>query len=52
MMVVMVMVMVMMMAMMMMMICGCRYVGLMKEGQHEGQGTMYYHNGDTYAGDA
>ena len=29
-----------------------RYVGMMKEGHHEGQGTMYYHNGDTYTGDA
>ncbi len=28
-----------------------RYVGEMKEGQHEGQGVMYYHNGDTYTGD-
>ena len=27
------------------------YVGMMKEGQHEGQGTMFYHNGDMYAGD-
>jgi len=29
-----------------------RYVGMMKEGHHEGQGVMYYHNGDTYTGDA
>ena len=28
-----------------------RYVGGMKEGQHEGQGLMQYHNGDTYSGD-
>ncbi len=28
-----------------------RYVGVMKEGSHEGQGVMQYHNGDTYTGD-
>ncbi len=29
---------------------GNKYVGMMKEGLHDGQGTMFYHNGDIYTG--